>query len=272
MISYRSIEVINTVTTLLCTVEHNFEEDWGVEARLGAVTGDQWSELWAIAAAISELATPGEWGGGNVIDRTDDGHNVYAMRFIIYAEPVIGYEQLFYEMDLVVPCEKVLDQCRTIDQLEWMDSASIADVVRFNSFILRGDRFGEGFSGEAIDAGAIAAIVEKLKEWRKSQLSARESASSEFAGWMRLYRDNCRWQIAKSGPPHEYTIRDWRREADKDFGRAAVGIRKFGYSRSFYRNAYIYFNLDGLKYWTMGDPLANTSVLNRDPIENKYES
>ena len=228
--------------------------------------------LWTITTEISELETPGEWGGGNVIDRTDDGHDVYDFPFIIYAESVIRYEQLFYEMDLVVPCERVLNQRRTIDQLEWMDSASIADVVRFNSSILRGDRFSEGFIGEAIDAGAIAAIVEKLKEWRESQLGDGGNASSEFADWMRSYRDSCRWQAAKSGPPHEYTIRDRRPEADEDFERAAAGIREFGYSRAFYRNLYTYFDLDGLKYWTMGDPLAETTVLNRDPIGNRCES
>jgi hypothetical protein len=88
---------------------------------------------------------------------------------------------------------------------------------------------------------------------------------------MRSYRDLCRWQAAKSGPPHEYTIRDWRPEAEEDFERAAAGIREFGYFQAFYRNTYIYFNLDGLKYWTMGDPLAETTVLNRDPIDNRYE-
>ena len=89
---------------------------------------------------------------------------------MIYAEPVKRYLKLFYEMDLVVPYERILDQGRTTDQLDWLDSASIADVVRFNSSILRGEHFGEGILGEAINSGAIAAIVKKLKEWRRSQL------------------------------------------------------------------------------------------------------
>ncbi len=223
--------------------------------------------MWSIAAAISELETPGEWGGGNVVDHTDDGSDVYEMPYMIYAQPVRRYEQLFYEMELVVPYERVLDQHRTVSQLDWIDSASISDVVRFNSAIIRGEHFGEGILGVAIDAGEIAAIVEKLKGWRESQLGDGENASSEFAAWMRSYRDSCRWQVAKSGPPHEYTIRDWRPEADEDFVWAATGIREFGYSRAFYQNTYIYFDLDGLKYWTMGNPLAETIVLNRDPSE-----
>jgi hypothetical protein len=264
--------VLSRFLKLVTTTTDDFEEDQDVEDRLAAVADEQWTALWSIANEISELEAPGEWGGGNVIDHTDDGHDVFEMPYMIYADPVVQYEQLLYEMDLVVPYESVLDQNRTVSQLDWIDSASISDVVRFNSAIIRGEHFGEGILGNAIDAGAIAAVVEKLKEWRRSQLGDAGSASREFAAWMRSYRDNCRWRVAKSGPPHEYTIRDWRPEADEDFVRAAAGIREFGYSQSFYRNIFIYFDLDGLKYWTMGDPLAETTVLNRDPIENPYES
>jgi hypothetical protein len=235
------------------------------------VTGDQWSELWTIAGAISELVTPGEWGGGNVVGHTDDGHDLRVMPYMLYAEPVIRYEQLFNEMELVVPYERVLDQNRTVSELDWIDTASISDVVRFNSAIIRGEHFGEGILGNAIEAGAIAAIVEKMKDWHASNVSAGEVASSEFAAWMRSFRDDRRWQAAKSDPPHEYTIRKWRPDAIYDFERAAAGIREFGYAQSFYGNTYVYFNLDGLKYWTVGEPIAKTTVLNRDPVENRYE-
>lgn len=226
--------------------------------------------MWSIADAIAALEKVGEWDDLRVVGRTDDGHDVYSWPHMTYAEPVKRYERFFYEMDLVVPYERILDQGGTTDQLEWMDSASIADVVRFNSAILRGEHFGEGILGGAIEAGAITAIVAKLKEWRENQAGGERSRSREFAEWMRLYRDSCRWQAAKSGPPHEYTIRAWRPEADEDFVRAAAWIREFGYPQAFYGNTYIYFDLDGLKYWTMGDPLAETTVLNRDPVENRY--
>jgi len=253
------------------TAGNILEEDWAVEAQLRAVSADQWSELWQITTAIAELATPGEWRGGKVIDRTDDGHDVYEMPYMIYSEPVIRYEQLFYELELVVPYAKVLDQNRTVSELDWIDTASISDVVRFNSAIIRGEHFGEGILGDAIEAGAIAAIVEKMKDWHASNVSAGEVASSEFAAWMRSFRDDRRWQAAKSDPPHEYTIRHWRPDAIYDFERAAAGIREFGYAQSFYGDTYVYFNLDGLKYWTVGEPIAKTIVLNRDPVENRYE-
>jgi hypothetical protein len=111
-----------------------------------------------------------------------------------------------------------------------------------------------------------------LKVWdRGSTESADENETTEFTAWMRSYRDSCRWQAAKSSPPHEYTIRDWRPEADNDFDWAAGGIRECGYSQKFFQHEYTYFNLDGMKYWTMGNPLSETTVVNRDPIESQYE-
>ncbi len=155
---------------LLTTTSDEIQEDQNVEIRLAAVSDDQWSELWSVADDIAALETVGEWGAGNVVGRTDDGRDIRAWPVMIYAEPAERYLTLFYDMDLVVPYERILDQGRTTEQLDWLDSASIADVVRFNSSILRGEHFGEGILGGAINSGAIAAIVEKLKEWRRGQL------------------------------------------------------------------------------------------------------
>jgi len=260
------------VTTLACTVDHELENDLEVEAQLATVTGQQWSELWDVANQIAELEAPGVWDGGNVIDHTDDGHDVYEMPFIVYADPVVRYLRLWDEMGLVIPYGTVfLDRTDTPETLEWLDSASIADVVRFGSAVLRLERFGDGLILEAIETGSLAAVIRRLRAWKLSHpVSRKETRAAEFPAWFRLYRDRCRWRAAKSGPPHEYTVREWRPEGDEEFEKAVAGISEFGYPQVFYRNTYTYFNLDGLKYWTMGNPLAETTVLNRDPIESLY--
>jgi hypothetical protein len=262
------------VTTLACTVEHELEENWEVEAQLRTVTGNQWSELWIIASQIAELESPGVWCGGKVIDRTSDGHDVYESLYIDYAEPVHRFIRLWDEMGLVIPYGTVfVDHPGAFDNLEWLQTVPIVDAVRFGSAIIRLERFSDGLMGDAIECGAFAVLIQRLKDWQFIQSDDSERlTSSEFATWMRTYRDSCRWRAAKSGPPHEYTIRDWRPEADSDFEKSVGGIREFGYPQNFYSNTYIYFNLDGLKYWTMGEPSAETTVLNRDPIENRYES
>ena len=93
-----------------------------------------------------------------------------------------------------------------------------------------------------------------------------------FLTWFGSYRDVRCWQSAKAGPPHEYTIKEWRPDATNDFEMAAAGIRRFGYPQAFYESTFVYFDLDGLKYWTMGNPLSETTVLNRDSVENRFDA
>jgi hypothetical protein len=92
----------------------------------------------------------------------------------------------------------------------------------------------------------------------------------EFRQYLRQFRDVARWTNAKSGPPHSYTVRKWRPQYEHEFLRAVSGIRKYGYPQRFYRATYTYFDLDGLKYWTMGSPLDETIILNRAEIEATY--
>jgi len=88
--------------------------------------------------------------------------------------------------------------------------------------------------------------------------------------FFRTYRDRVRWQTAKSGPPHQYTIRGWRPELEYDFEKAVITIRANGQPERFYKQTYIYFYLDGLKYWTMGAPLEQTIVINRAKDDTFY--
>ena len=96
--------------------------------------------------------------------------------------------------------------------------------------------------------------------------------AEEFLTWFGSYRDVCRWQTAKNGPPHEYTIKEWRPDATNDFEMAAAGIRRFGYPQAFYGSTFVYLDLDGQKYWTMGSSVSETTVLNRDSVLNRFDT
>ena len=66
------------------------------------------------------------------------------------------------------------------------------------------------------------------------------------------------FRYAKSMPqfPHWYTLRkDWRNDAD--FIKTVLLIRKYGKTEKFWKNEYIYFYMNGYKYWTMGYPVHN---------------
>jgi nitrate reductase alpha subunit len=76
------------------------------------------------------------------------------------------------------------------------------------------------------------------------------------------------WTFAKSMPkvPHFYVVREKCR-SHEEFVQAVTLIRKYGVPRSFYRKSYIYLDLDGWSYWTMGNSLEITKIINRAEIK-----
>ncbi len=89
------------------------------------------------------------------------------------------------------------------------------------------------------------------------------SESSDLA-WLRDFVSRRRWQRGKADPSHEYTVREWMAEREEDFERAVGIVRSFGKPAQFWSNTYIYLYQDGFKYWTMGDPISETTVINRE--------
>ena len=73
------------------------------------------------------------------------------------------------------------------------------------------------------------------------------------------------WTFAKTRPknPHEYIVR--RRVGDDDSFDAMVRhIRANGVERVWGRQVYIvWYGPDGRHYWTMGWPVAETTIINR---------
>lgn len=96
-----------------------------------------------------------------------------------------------------------------------------------------------------------------------------EKMTPEAEVWIKDFIKSRRWQTAKSGPPHSYTIRDWLPERSEEFLQAIAIVRKYGVAESFYNRSFIYLYLDGSKYWTMGAPIDETIVLNR-AAENTF--
>jgi hypothetical protein len=69
------------------------------------------------------------------------------------------------------------------------------------------------------------------------------------------------WRTARSSD-HQYTLRPtWA--ADDDFCWLVLWIREHGAIGRFYGQYYLYLHLDGHRYWSMGDELADTSLINR---------
>jgi hypothetical protein len=62
--------------------------------------------------------------------------------------------------------------------------------------------------------------------------------------------------------PHEYVLLQKCSSADV-FYRFAMTIRRLGYDELFFSKKMRYLDVDGWRYWTMGDLLVTTWVLNR---------
>lgn len=79
------------------------------------------------------------------------------------------------------------------------------------------------------------------------------------------------WTYAKTMPkwPHEYIVRE--RVEEKFFIDLVTHIRAYGYTGKFYNKEIVYFEEDGLIYWTMGAPIEETTIINRCKKEDSYE-
>ena len=87
----------------------------------------------------------------------------------------------------------------------------------------------------------------------------------------RAYVAKARWQFARTMPqwPHEYKVRAWRPDLEREFVEFVALIRGDGVVKPWPRDAatprhrLTYFELDGREYWTMGEPIPETTVINR---------
>ncbi len=92
-----------------------------------------------------------------------------------------------------------------------------------------------------------------------------------FKPHIKTFTDQVKWTYAKTMPewPHEYIVRS---KVDETlFVDMVKHIRKYGYQGYFYKRPITYFDEDGMTYWTMGEPLEETIIINRCKKENTYE-
>jgi hypothetical protein len=69
--------------------------------------------------------------------------------------------------------------------------------------------------------------------------------------------------------PHEYIVRAWEenKQGNCDFDNFITMIRRFGFADFYYKVRHIYWAVDEFKYWTMGWPVEETTVINRARVD-----
>ena len=93
-----------------------------------------------------------------------------------------------------------------------------------------------------------------------------------FSYELKQFIANLKWTYAKTMPdwPHYYIVRS---KVDEPlFVKLVEHIRIYGYQGPFYDKSITYFEEDGLIYWTMGNPIDETTILNRAWKEDSYDT
>jgi len=94
----------------------------------------------------------------------------------------------------------------------------------------------------------------------------------KFSNELKGFINNMQWTFAKTYAatwPHHYIVRE---RVDEDlFIQMVKHIRRFGYEGRFYKKKITYFEEDGYVFWTMGEPIEETTIINRCIKENTYE-
>lgn len=75
-----------------------------------------------------------------------------------------------------------------------------------------------------------------------------------------------RWRFARTMPdqPHEYTVRG--ETPDEEFHWFVLYISDHGHRAKYGGRYYTYLKVDAWRYWTMGAPVGETTIINRAKV------
>jgi hypothetical protein len=95
---------------------------------------------------------------------------------------------------------------------------------------------------------------------------------SEYAEWLSQFDFTFSKTYARKGAPHEYLSVDDLPEANRQtWYEFVVYVRVNGRTMEFWGSDYTVCDVGDYTYWTMGNSLSVTSVLNRKPTDGYDE-
>ena len=116
-------------------------------------------------------------------------------------------------------------------------------------------------------------VFQEFKKSRSDEEPKPASAAIAFPAALRDFISITKWTFAKTYAktwPHEYIVRE---RVDKNlFLQLVRHIRTNGYEGKFYQKPITYFDEAGMVYWTMGEPIEETDIINRCKKEDSYEA
>lgn len=84
----------------------------------------------------------------------------------------------------------------------------------------------------------------------------------------------CHWTWAKTyiSIPHEYIVRDRCGLSNAEFEYLVQAQREYGIPEQWHKYNFPYLYVDGYKYWTMGDAIKDTVIINRQKVFTEFDS
>lgn len=84
----------------------------------------------------------------------------------------------------------------------------------------------------------------------------------------------CKWTWAKTyiSIPHEYIVRDQCGLSSEEFEYLVRAQREYGVHEQWYKYNHPYLYVDGYKYWTMGDAIEDTVIINRQKVFKEFDA
>ena len=82
------------------------------------------------------------------------------------------------------------------------------------------------------------------------------------------------WTWAKTyiSIPHEYIVRGRCGLTEAEFVYIINAQREYGIPEQWHKYNFPYLYIDGYKYWTMGSPIEETTVINRQKVFSEFDS
>jgi O-acetyl-ADP-ribose deacetylase (regulator of RNase III) len=150
----------------------NFEgpTDSEIASTLAAQPAERWARLFELVDGLTPADLQVRWGGGQ---KLDDG--AFQVPFPIYSAAINTIIHLLYELKVMVAFAWP-EWHRTTPLFpdgRGLADAPVADAARLATTFVRGERFSDGAIQQAIESGALQAILDRLRRWFDHEYPAR---------------------------------------------------------------------------------------------------
>ena len=121
-------------------------------------TTEKIEELLKIIGGIDRI----EWGGGEVIGKTEEGKDIINMPYVIYPDGL--YEKLYELMDAIGPDYDYPEHMEGSPDGADFEHLSEDKARTLLTCIVRTERFCEGNVAAAIENGSLTRLLKRIKE------------------------------------------------------------------------------------------------------------